>query len=55
MLGPCDSFVGFRRQLDLGTRYPHATVLLVDGAGHALPHERPDVVQPILANWLATL
>ena len=32
-------------------RYPHATSAVVDGAGHALLHERPEVVGPLLADW----
>lgn len=50
--GRRDSTVGFRAALDLGDVYPSSTVAVVDDAGHALPHERPDVVAALMADWL---
>jgi pimeloyl-ACP methyl ester carboxylesterase len=47
-----DHWVGWERQERLGDRYPRATVVTVADAGHALPHERPDLVASLLADWL---
>jgi pimeloyl-ACP methyl ester carboxylesterase len=51
--GRCDSFVGYADAVDLIERYPHATLAVVDDAGHALVHERPDLFAALLADWLA--
>lgn len=48
-----DRWVGWERQLALGARYPSATVAVVADAGHALPHERPEIVAALLDEWLA--
>ncbi|MGP3535628.1 alpha/beta fold hydrolase [Microbacterium sp. RD1] len=50
--GRHDAWVGWQRQQRLGDQYPHATVVTVDGAGHALPHERPALVAALLTDWL---
>ncbi|GAB3600250.1 alpha/beta hydrolase [Angustibacter peucedani] len=50
--GRQDSTVGSAGTVALLERYPHATLAVVDGAGHALPHERPEVLGPLLAHWL---
>ena len=50
--GRRDSFVGYADAVDLVEQYPRATVALVDGAGHALVHERPDLFAALLADWL---
>jgi pimeloyl-ACP methyl ester carboxylesterase len=39
--------------VDLVDDYPHASVAVVDDAGHALPHEQPDVLRALVAEWLA--
>jgi pimeloyl-ACP methyl ester carboxylesterase len=51
--GRRDSFVGYADAVDLIEQYPGATVAVVDGAGHALVHERPDLLAALLADWLA--
>ncbi len=51
--GRLDSTVGYAAAVDLLDAHPHASVAVVDGAGHALPHERPDVLRAALAEWLA--
>jgi pimeloyl-ACP methyl ester carboxylesterase len=50
--GRLDSWVGWERQQQLGDRYPNATVVTVGDAGHALPHERPELLSALLADWL---
>lgn len=50
--GRNDSWVGWERQEALGHRYPRATVVTVADAGHALPHERPELVAALLGDWL---
>ncbi|WP_166645765.1 alpha/beta fold hydrolase [Curtobacterium flaccumfaciens] len=52
--GRRDRWVGWERQERLGDGdlYPHATVVTVADAGHALPHERPGLVGGLLGDWL---
>ena len=50
--GRQDSSVGWAAAADLLALYPRATLAVVDGAGHALPHERPDVLAALLRDWL---
>ena len=50
--GRRDSVVGYADAVRLLDRYPHATLAVVDGAGHALPHERPEVLGPLLVDWV---
>jgi pimeloyl-ACP methyl ester carboxylesterase len=38
--GRCDSTVGYAATADLLDHYPRATLAVLDGAGHALPHEQ---------------
>ena len=52
MAGRRDAFVGYADAVDLIEHYPHATLAVVDDAGHALVHERPDVFATLLADWL---
>ncbi|HEY3437940.1 MAG TPA: alpha/beta hydrolase [Actinotalea sp.] len=51
--GRQDSSVGWTGAADLLDVYPRATFAVVDGAGHALVHEQPDVVAALLHQWLA--
>ena len=51
--GRRDSSVGYADAIDLLERYPHATLAVVDGAGHALMHERPELLAALLGDWLA--
>ena len=50
--GRLDSTVGYAAAIDLVDHYPHATLAVVDDAGHALPHEQPDLLRALLAEWL---
>jgi pimeloyl-ACP methyl ester carboxylesterase len=50
--GRLDSTVGYAAAADLLDHYPHATLAVVDDAGHALPHEQPEVLRALLAEWL---
>ena len=52
LLGRDDAFIGWRAQQRLGEIHPRATVVLADGAGHALMHERPALVRAALDDWL---
>jgi pimeloyl-ACP methyl ester carboxylesterase len=38
--------------MELLKRYPHATLAVIEGAGHALMHERPELIAPLLRDWL---
>jgi len=51
--GRLDSTVGYAATADLVDHYPHATFAVVDDAGHALPHEQPDLLRALVAHWLA--
>jgi pimeloyl-ACP methyl ester carboxylesterase len=50
--GRLDSTVGYAAAADLLDHYPHASLAVVDDAGHALPHEQPDLLRALLADWL---
>jgi pimeloyl-ACP methyl ester carboxylesterase len=50
--GRLDSTVGYAAATDLADYYPHASLAVVDDAGHALPHEQPDLLRALLAEWL---
>jgi pimeloyl-ACP methyl ester carboxylesterase len=51
--GRLDSTVGYAAAVDLVREYPHASLAVLDDAGHALPHEQPDLLRALLAEWLA--
>jgi pimeloyl-ACP methyl ester carboxylesterase len=50
--GRRDSSVGYADATDLLERYPHGTLAVVEGAGHALMHERPELLAALLGDWL---
>ncbi|TCO47846.1 pimeloyl-ACP methyl ester carboxylesterase [Kribbella antiqua] len=50
--GRLDSTVGYAAAVDLVDHYPHASLAVVDNAGHALPHEQPDLLRALLTEWL---
>lgn len=47
-----DTTVGFDDAMRLLDVYPRATLAVVDGAGHALLHERPRVLTGLLGDWI---
>lgn len=51
--GRLDSTVGYAAAVDLVDHYPHASLAVVDEAGHALPHEQPELLRALFAEWLA--
>ena len=51
--GRLDSTVGYAAAADLVDHYPHASLAVVDDAGHALPHEQPDLLRALVVEWLA--
>ena len=51
--GRLDSTVGYAAAADLLDHYPHASLAVVDDAGHALPHEQPDLLRALVTEWLA--
>jgi pimeloyl-ACP methyl ester carboxylesterase len=51
--GRLDSTVGWAAAVDLLDTHPHASLAVVDDAGHALPHEQPELLRALLAEWLA--
>jgi pimeloyl-ACP methyl ester carboxylesterase len=51
--GRLDSTVGYAASVHLLDTHPRASLAVLDGAGHALPHERPEVLGALLAEWLA--
>jgi pimeloyl-ACP methyl ester carboxylesterase len=50
--GRRDSVVGFADAAELLERYPHATLAILEDAGHALLHERPELVTALIGDWL---
>ncbi|WP_308380027.1 alpha/beta fold hydrolase [Streptomyces sp. ISL-43] len=51
--GRSDSTVGYAAATDLLDHYPHASLAVVDDAGHALLHEQPELLRALLAEWLS--
>ncbi len=51
--GRQDSTVGYAAAADLLGDFPRATLAVVDGAGHALPHEQPELLAVLIDDWLA--
>jgi pimeloyl-ACP methyl ester carboxylesterase len=51
--GRRDSVVGYADATGLLGRYPHATLAVIDDAGHALVHERPELLGPLVRDWVA--
>jgi pimeloyl-ACP methyl ester carboxylesterase len=51
--GRQDSTVGYAAAWDLVEHYPHATFAVIDGAGHALPHEQPELLRALVTEWLS--
>ena len=52
LTGRQDSTVGYAGAWDLLDGYPHATFAVLDSAGHALPHEQPELLGALLTEWL---
>jgi pimeloyl-ACP methyl ester carboxylesterase len=50
--GRRDSVVGYTDAIELVEHYPGATLAVVEDAGHALVHERPELVAAFLVDWL---
>lgn len=51
--GRLDSTVGYAAAVDLADQYPRATLAVIDDAGHALPHEQPELLRALITQWLA--
>ncbi|MEV6560328.1 alpha/beta hydrolase [Nocardia sp. NPDC051756] len=50
--GRLDSTVGYAAATDQANHYPHASLAVIDDAGHALPHEQPALLRALLTEWL---
>jgi len=50
--GRRDATAGFRDAASMVDVYPRATLAVVDDAGHALLHEKPDLVGALIADWI---
>ena len=50
--GRQDSTVGYSRAWELLEQYPRATFAVLDRAGHALPHEQPELLRALVTEWL---
>jgi pimeloyl-ACP methyl ester carboxylesterase len=51
--GRLDSTVGYAAAVELAQNYPHASLAVLDDAGHALPHEQPALLRALFDEWLA--
>jgi pimeloyl-ACP methyl ester carboxylesterase len=51
--GRLGSTVRYAAATDLIDHYPHASLAVVDDARHALPHEQPELLRALFAEWLA--
>ncbi|SDT28985.1 Pimeloyl-ACP methyl ester carboxylesterase [Pseudarthrobacter equi] len=52
LAGRQDATVGYTGAWDLLQLYPRATFAVLDQAGHALPHEQPDLLEALVTEWL---
>lgn len=52
LTGRQDSTVGYARAWELLEQYPRATFAVLDRAGHALPHEQPELLRALVVEWL---
>ncbi len=52
LTGRQDSAVGYAAAWDLHPRLPRATFAVLDVAGHALPHEQPELLRALVVEWL---
>jgi pimeloyl-ACP methyl ester carboxylesterase len=50
--GRRDSIAGYLDAINLLDRYPHATLAVIEDAGHALMHEQPELLATLVADWL---
>jgi pimeloyl-ACP methyl ester carboxylesterase len=50
--GRLDSTVGYAATTDLLADHPAASLAVLDGAGHALPHEQPGPLGALVVEWL---
>jgi pimeloyl-ACP methyl ester carboxylesterase len=50
--GRQDSAVGYLGAWELLDHYPRATFAVLDRAGHALPHEQPELLRALVSEWL---
>ncbi|MEH0109787.1 alpha/beta hydrolase [Tersicoccus sp. MR15.9] len=50
--GRRDATVGWAATVELTEVYPHATLAVLDGAGHALPHEQRELLAALLGDWV---
>jgi pimeloyl-ACP methyl ester carboxylesterase len=50
--GRRDSVVGYADAAGLLDSYPHATLAVIEDAGHALMHEQPDLLAALVGDWL---
>ena len=50
--GPAGLDGRLRRRRRVRGSLPHATLAVVDDAGHALPHEQPALLRALVAEWL---
>jgi pimeloyl-ACP methyl ester carboxylesterase len=55
LLGKQDSVVGFEDALTLRGQYPRAEIIVVDGAGHSLQIENPDLFNEKVQEWLTAV
>lgn len=53
--GTHDTGVPFARAVEAASLMPHARLLPVDGAGHWVQRDRPDVVIPAIADFLGSM
>ncbi len=53
--GRHDSATGYRGPMGLVEQYPRATFAVLAEAGHALPHEQPELLGALLSDWWSTL
>ncbi len=55
LTGKQDSVVGYTDSFKLINNYPRGSFVVLDGAGHTLPIEKPEIFELLFADWLRGL
>ncbi|MEA3318624.1 MAG: alpha/beta hydrolase [Bacillota bacterium] len=55
LLGKQDAIVGYQDALELQDRFPRGTFAVLDGAGHNLQIEQPQIFNALVSEWLERL
>lgn len=55
IVGKCDTIVGYKEQFEWLDIYPHASFAVIDGAGHNMNIDRPELFEGFVSAFLAAI